>query len=1575
MYRNPTNIINKQYTGTSRKSFIKEEHIPKNYVSQDKINKLFSIINNGDYNAIIEYIINENNVLNVKDVQTKMNPLHALINNTHSNMTEQQKWNLAKKLLDYGVAVNDYNDEGNTPLHLAVKQQLFSVAKLLLDRGADPNSVNKQNQTPLFMLINISPCKPEKRVGALIPKPKENPDIKKNFSEITDEIMAIFKEDPVPRYFNHIKNTCATLDKIFDEEFYINDNSYVKTLIRDLADKIPKDINPITKKTVMHDINSVVNTIYDDMVNKLPKMTQPMDISPYQKNGWGPDNKESNKILPHKSFSDILQQFENANNTYLFDIFTDISSNIDNFAGLLRKSENYMVNIYNSTHNIIDHPISIIIAYKIATNPGNKKEKINKAINSFIDKNIPNKVKNNLMKVKEKLLADLDDNKKDNIGEIYNFFWDNGYFVYGDNEHIYIIQYLLDFIFYKNPDFSSVDVNILTNYNDDKILGNIILNSNKIISDSDINLADPIFGYNGRFYYNDDESSIYYTSKLDIAIHNIGKHYNVIAKNFELVKSVNTSKSYYLVVNKLFNQIILAILNAIQNINMGINEIDSQIKQTTDNIRVTMEQALLYRTDFLNDIIKYARKIRYVLLDMYDLLYKMTTNINKYIIFLNNIFAYNCMYFFNSANNSLTDAINDIEYDGIFSDKLKFIVLLPETLEKYNQKYFHLSGNQLKQKLYEDFIFNVNIYNYCDYIGATQNHGDLLYSRYAYDGTLLKINEVGIESIIGYLVDKINFVPLPRLPYGETSDGYDRLNDSNNDNTGNLGHIGSAESKTIDNPMYPVIGKYLDDHIYIIRYRIIKHIIENINIEDLNNVMNHLGMSDDTLESVIYTTIGKIADQLAIGYTNYSIRDGITTYVLKKVSGKDMNYNTQNIIDKLKSKITFNTDIGFSVNYNKLLDELVQGYLGNLYYGSEYDPDLLYDNLKISEPLMETVDTSKQYKVIDQNYNLAKPIAEDMCYHIDLDMFKHLVKAGSKINTKDSSLSTILHIALETLHVDLIKESIFLGAEIDNPTLKNSAGRTPYEHFIEMYNNHINVSENTNVIKRFTDSIYEDIKSELHDKPTFKFNTPDYLDILFPQLLIMFNGIFYYYMLIKLNGWNSNNNLINMANHYGYNYITASNLPLLDIPNIKHIKDPSKKVMMKKINSIGKSDTYADLEQHILSLIDRVNDISDEIRKLDNYNYAADKPMVKEYILKLSKEKVNKLSELTGLYYEVTNNNDMRHLETLFGEGNNNILNTPDFYYKNAYNFKGVANMNYNNATDKEKGYIEKPYNVGYSVELPSKMYELAFESVSNIYINNNDDTFGGAYTVYNEFWKDMVNSERIINISIPHVLCVYIQKKILAEKDARDLGDTRLINKLYNDILVPISRDFYEMPKELTDDNYIVTETFNIIAHIVKHILCVHMYKVIIRTIAEYLSHADGSLPESELGLFIGDEVRGMTKDKKLESYIIENMPEKITKISINIYGDDYDEDKEFTSYDTFFDAITDIITTSDTVLIARESQVIENIENYIYPYFKELFKIVIPKMWNVVNNYTRFIQNEGRYLDILTLLLKNMS
>ncbi|MBN2652556.1 MAG: ankyrin repeat domain-containing protein [Spirochaetales bacterium] len=69
----------------------------------------------------------------------------------HKMVREGDREKLQKLYFKQGVSVDERDEEGKTPLYLAIELGFDDIAKFLIDIGADPNIPNNEGQTPLFI--------------------------------------------------------------------------------------------------------------------------------------------------------------------------------------------------------------------------------------------------------------------------------------------------------------------------------------------------------------------------------------------------------------------------------------------------------------------------------------------------------------------------------------------------------------------------------------------------------------------------------------------------------------------------------------------------------------------------------------------------------------------------------------------------------------------------------------------------------------------------------------------------------------------------------------------------------------------------------------------------------------------------------------------------------------------------------------------------------------------------------------------------------------------------------------------------------------------------------------------------------------------------------------------------------------------------------------------------------------------------------------------------------------------------------------------------------------------------------
>ena len=96
--------------------------------------------------------------------------------------------------------------------------------------------------------------------------------------------------------------------------------------------------------------------------------------------------------------------------------------------------------------------------------------------------------------------------------------------------------------------------------------------------------------------------------------------------------------------------------------------------------------------------------------------------------------------------------------------------------------------------------------------------------------------------------------------------------------------------------------------------------------------------------------------------------------------------------------------------------------------------------------------------------------------------------------------------------------------------------------------------------------------------------------------------------------------------------------------------------------------------------------------------------------------------------------------------------------------------------------------------------------------------------------------------------------------------------------------------------------------------------------------------------------------------------MPTPLVKSILGIYSSD---EENPISIDNLFSNIINIILSNGIFPINQDASLINNLNTYVFPYYQDLLNNIIPFMKTVIDNYNRFILNEGRYITIMKELI----
>jgi len=704
-----------------------------------------------------------------------------------------------------------------------------------------------------------------------------------------------------------------------------------------------------------------------------------------------------------------------------------------------------------------------------------------------------------------------------------------------------------------------------------------------------------------------------------------------------------------------------------------------------------------------------------------------------------------------------------------------------------------------------------------------------------------------------------------------------------------------------------------------------------------------------------------------------------------------MKYNIKNasIIKDQISKVVFKSDTGFEMKLNELFSEIIETY----YTGkSNVDYNTTMYTVNVMEDEEEIPD---QFQIYNSNYNMISELLEKQCYKLEPKIIDLLATAYNPINVnkKDSNGSTPIFYAIKNLHQKSIKKLLEHNANVYIYSVANNNGITPYRYALDNYKHHIgSLIENntyvTQIIKKFTEPIYTQIKENIEVNQDFKNNIVRYMDIIFPQLIVMFNNLLYYYSKSYINDWS-------YENQKELEKLLVENKLIENIDNKLPILENINQTIINysvNLDSLNKKTQIQDTDTKINTIkINKLKSIKSNLQKeLDDLNKKNSKDDYTNALIKGTQEKIKILN---------TELKNISNADKLTKKENTQLTT----------NIMEESNKIYNDLKERAKKFMLSNKYLG----LTSNTYEHIFRHVSLLHndifdyvitktdiTSNTQNTGYEDYLLYNKLWKDNLNADtKMRSIFNIHLISSLLQKGLIEKmyninkkQDIDELApQMQLLGNLYNKIFAPTITNMSELPQNYnSSENYILTETLDIIKHIIKSVLCSNLYYAIVKIMVKYISSLNPKelMDKTKLATFkklkYNDYIReivnkiinpnygvsGATQDAKLHKYILNEMPTFLVKILIKIYKDDLDEEKSIKTIDELFQNIINIIISNDIFVIKKDSTLVSNLENYVFKYYKEVFMQIIPKMKIVVDNYCRFILNETRFINMMNKL-----
>lgn len=1583
-YQSRQQTTGRQYLGT----VINKPYIPIKEINEDKKKSFFMTILDGDINKIQLAISELNMGLNILNEENK-SPIHIVLENNSSGLREMQKYEIIQLLIDNGASVSAYDVNNITPLHLASKYQYPKIVELLIKYGADTNVIDSNSMCPLHYATQgfTESCKPKKRpVGALIPsnvKTEKGKLTSLEFQELVKQTMEILESKHFKLYLTHIGKIFEKVGDIYPFDL----ENEKKSFIREINEKIAEPyITNMEKKTFIEmKIGNLIRSINLIAENKLSKTLRPLDIGTHNVDGWAPLNTNS-KILPREGIEYTQDNIRNNFNRNAEKIFNQLTIELNNF------------NIKSNKLSDIDEKIYMYIHH---VRQVNANAKINKIIGSegvvkispvdggfevdddvlqqlfVINDNYPFYQEININQRSQ--INDLEDRDRQN--ELVKIF--RGPKTQRNLLGKYATTYVL------TDDRQNTEGVNKGDFVDEKLLNTGELLGNRI-KNNRISPFNTFPENSDTRFKNANNDSYYYISNIILAIRQIKKHIANITENVNQMKKQFIEYEYlYELYQTIIPNIYLSLFNIFQNISLVEYEKNRAVAKTNeinklfvDNYNKNREHPYSYLLEYASECLENINKLindtqnesKYI----FDICLRITEKLNS-VIGLANIKA--GVNYIENFFNDFTNAQFDTPYD-IFDRELAELKYPPKNINQYS-KYFTIirrnndydRNKKTFYTTYSPFIDVSDNLHFANYIINTKydvhNGQNFRYTPSYGNALIAPLQIVNANSDIqnGYMEINSN------LNINYTDERFDTRG------TFGVKQLSDTQIKGSDF-IFGSIGTSLDEYLYNAKYWLVQKLIEVLNKTDFidnttmlvgdidmqnridtNNTkykmyLQKLGFIGD-VDTALFINAGKIADELIIVH-------------IKKVMYKNINDYIKKFIDSTYTEIPltldtlFKIDTGFSLKLQELYREFDEQIIDDQ---KTDDQNFYMHTVNVMENERE-MQYPEQFQIYNTNYHSLSEMIEKQCYNINIDVLKQLIRKTNNLNAKDRNGSSPIFYSIKNLHYDSVKELIdSKKVNVFVDLVKNKRGLTPYHYALAGYNHHINTVANNGstvrqIINYFCDPVYKQIRDTIEGVPEYKNNVVKYLDIIFPQLLIMFNNLLAFYAKSYNGKWTydkqqefeillSDNNII---------YDNTLTLPLLEKLGEDIIYNSITKLTLK--NRLDNTNKQNDNTNK------KISQIMHAIQQLKNE--AKNETGIRKKQIEYKLSKLNSIKN-TLERNNIINANKLESIKNGLDTNKNIII--------------GKINSRTNRLT-KNPSYLARKSITG--------NYNNAFKTVSDVYkdifniaINQNKQHENGYedHFLYNAVWKLNVNDERRLNnISNINLVVVLLEKKILKVLETNNRNaianaeiNLQTIRDLYKNVFTNNIENYFDLKQEYNvEENYILYEVMEIITHIVKHVICSNFYYAIINVCTKYVSTTKNNMTVDELHETVNRMINPNYNDNKampentLYNYILNVMPTKIVKLKLNIYDGDFDEDRNFKAIDECFINIKNIL----TEYVKSDSSLIVNLDTYVFGYYKNLFDLTIPLMKVSLDNYCRFIINNNRHIQIMhELLLKTMN
>lgn len=1001
--------------------YLDKTHVNQTKYDETLITKLFNVASEGDINKLREYIIENNTPLN--HVNNLGNTLihHIMLNN---NITDNTRHELINYLFIHGVPLDKKNINGMTALHLACKYQYKNIVEYLLKYGCNPSSVdnNFMNAGHYAILSSVNKCVNDHKLSDIASSRTKNPR-----SEILDLISYIINKIKDKDYIKHITLTLSS-----ESLRAMYNNTYTKYFYELNGKNNDRENTKI----------EISNKLYNDIVKDWT-FFNPENIGLSKDDDNGLKLKDSYVFLNKNINNMIIDGYENIN---------DIE---DNFQKCLKEFKN-KIDVYDNIYN--QNPFKSLFISVV-----------------LLDKYIS---VNTLTGARDCSISGLLDHGKN----LHGYFNSHGRYyesiitgyneIKNNREIIYFNDHARYYKFkrkYNNQE--TINEYILTN---DDPFGQI---PTYIEIQNPLPPLVPIGGmedYNGIIYYN------YLNHYLNKIIRISDKIINIIDYIF-----LKINKKQYFIYPFIVNCYVYCI-NIIITLSFIIDVIKNNMRKTLLDLRnivleskkkVPLDHRYLFCYELIiNKIIETESILETIVNnsdDIYISIRKIINNLNMLIEFSNSASAMEyikCYHdnnddnIINFVNNNINN-LNTLNYKTIW----EFIDKNLSGIDIHNQ----IEVINLKNKLIKKYIPVISVDNYFRFYGSVKKFDNL-------ENKLIFRDD---NCVNGYLLDFTKSGDLELEKNDEINSGNPLLIKSNPDLKGVIAHTDKYVIDRTSKAELSVRNK-LDNHLDIIRFRLIKDLNEHLNTNketELNKLFKEY--TDEKIrKTMVYSLIGKTIDELFRNYIKLILKENCYNIINNIILKTDL--SKPKPVDESKWQI-YDNKYQFKFNINEIYD---------------YIDKIKTENICITFPseLLKLNKNKNEYVVINNNYE-SFITEKNNCISIDINIIKLLKQYRCNFLQKDlSGLSPIFY-AIDLNIPEIVNELIISNTD----KIRNNNNINPLEYAKIIYDGmKILISNDLSICNAYSNKLIKSITN-------FDGYIPIYITNVYKMLICMYNNYIY----------------------------------------------------------------------------------------------------------------------------------------------------------------------------------------------------------------------------------------------------------------------------------------------------------------------------------------------------------------------------------------------------------------------------------------------------------------------------------